>query len=186
MAGVEQEDAVVQKFLCQQTLAAAGGTWRGARRSNHFALDQPRQHVGLGVERRLRALRDQAFQVGQHSAHRQVAARLRFFAQDRLQRTEDRERPVAQRRALGMRNAEQVADDADRNRARKSLDQVDGFAGLGARLQRIEQATDQLQQTALHGRDVARREGARDQAAHARVQRRVVEHQAGGVVLEQD
>ena len=37
----------------------------------------------------------------------------------------------------------------------------------------------------LHVGDRARREGAGDDAAHARVQRRIVEHQARGVVLEE-
>ena len=49
----------------------------------------------------------------------------------------------------------------------------------------VEQAVDALDQALLHRRDVARRQRAGDQAAHARVQRRIVEDQAGRVVLEQ-
>jgi len=37
----------------------------------------------------------------------------------------------------------------------------------------------------LHGGDMALRQRTHDRAAHARMQRRVVEHQAGRVVLEQ-
>ncbi len=84
-----------------------------------------------------------------------------------------------------MRHAEQVADDLDRNGGRERLDQIDRLAGFGLRLHRVEQVIDQHDEAVLHRRNVLRRQRAADQAAHAGVQRRIVEREAGRVVLEQ-
>ena len=89
-----------------------------------LAVDQPRQHILLGIARAAAALVDQALQIGGEVAHRIVAERQLLRRQHRLERAEDRERPAAQRAALGMRHAEQVADDLDRNRGGEILDQV--------------------------------------------------------------
>ncbi len=103
--------------------------------------------------------------------------------QDRLERAEDRERPVAQRAALGVRHREQVADDLDRDRGRERVDQVDRRAAGGLAVHRVEQRVDAGDQRRLHRGDVTRRQRAGDQPSHARVQRRVVEHEARRVVL---
>ena len=50
---------------------------------------------------------------------------------------------------------------------------------------RVQQAVDQGDQARFHVGNRAPRQRAHDQLAHARVQRRVVEHQAGRVVLQQ-
>lgn len=94
-------------------------------------------------------------------------------------RAQDRQRPVAQRPALLMRHHEQVADHLDRYGGREILDQVD-IALLG---HAVEQAVDKGYQPGLHRRDRARRQRAHHDLAHARMQRRIVEDEAGGVVL---
>src|SRR6267143_773948 len=69
--------------------------------------------------------RDQILQVEDESPHRAVAAVERLRRDDRLQGAEDGERPAAQRAALLVRHAEQVADDFDRDGRGEVLDQVD-------------------------------------------------------------
>ncbi len=54
--------------------------------------------------------------------------------QYRLERTEDRERPVAQRLAFALRNAEHVADERDWNCRCKVGDQID-FTARGGGIQ---------------------------------------------------
>ena len=126
------------------------------------------------------AVGDQALQVGQEIRARPARRAAAARRQHRLQRAEDGERPVAQRPALVARHGEQIADHLDRDGGGEVGDQV------GRRpccRHPVEQAVDQRGDRRLHVGDRARREGAGDDAAHARVQRRVVEHQAGGVVL---
>ena len=52
-------------------------------------------------------------------------------------------------------------------------------------LHRVEQAVDQRDEPRLHLGDHAVRQRGLDRAAHMGVQRRIVEHEAGGVMLEQ-
>ena len=99
----------------------------------------------------------------------------------RLQRAKDAKRPVAQRPALGLRDAEQIADQLHRDRRGEILDQVDGAAFGGS----VEQPVDQRLDARAHHLQRARREGRRQQLADAGVNRRIVEDEAGGVVLVQ-
>ena len=80
-----------------------------------------------------------------------------------------------------MRHAEQVADDLDRNGGGEILDQV----GAPLRGHRVEQSIDQRDEAGFHLGDDAVRQRHLDRAAHMGVQRRIVEHEAGGVMLEQ-
>ena len=130
MAGIEQEDAIVQQFLRGQPLAIV------------LALDQPRQHVALGIAGFCAPPLDQRFEIGEKILHRLVAARKHLRADDRLERAENRQRPVAQRLALVMGHVEQIADHLDRDRGGKILDQVDLALGGEA----IEQPVDQPDQ----------------------------------------
>ena len=66
VAGVEQEDAIVQQFLFGQPLAIV------------LALDQPRQHVALGIAGFGAPPRHQRFEIGEKILHRLVAARKNF------------------------------------------------------------------------------------------------------------
>ena len=113
VAGVEQEDAVVQQLLLGQPLAIV------------LALDQPRQHVAVGIAGLGAPPRHQPFEIGEKILHRLVAAGKGFRADHRLQRAEDRQRPVAQRPALVLRHVEQIADHLDRDRGGEIVDQVD-------------------------------------------------------------
>ena len=144
-----------------------------------FSLDQPGQHVAVGVAGLCPAPLHQDLEIGEKILHRAVAAGEGLRRDHRLQRAQDRQRPVAQRPALVARHAEQVADHLDRNRGREILDQIDIAPGGES----VEQAVDQRHQIGFHLGDRARRQRAHDQPAHPRVRRRVVEHEAGGVVL---
>ena len=105
VAGVEQEDAVVQ----QLGRASASPPSPGISRVSTSPRGRPGGAGGRSTRPRGR----------QEVAHRAVAA-LELPGEHRLERAEDRERPAAQRRALLVRHAEQVADDLDRDRAAKS------------------------------------------------------------------
>ena len=65
------------------------------------AGDEPRQHVDLGVAGLGAAARDQALEVEQELATARLPRASCCGAERRLERAEDRQRPVAQRRALG-------------------------------------------------------------------------------------
>ena len=124
-----------------------------------LARDQPREHVDSRDRRARAAVAHQAFEVDQRSRARRGCRRSRCSRQRRLERAEDRERPVAQRRALLVRHGEQVADDLDRDRAREVGDQVD----LAPRARHgVEQAVDSADEARLHRRDVTRRQRAGD------------------------
>jgi hypothetical protein len=107
-------------------------------------------------------------------------------AEHRLERAEDCQRPAAQRRALVRRDAEHVADELDRDRGGKILDQVDRAAVDAAGERTVEQPVDQGLDAWLQRRERARREGGREKLAHPAVIGRIVEHQAGGVMLVQE
>ena len=169
MAGVEQEDAVVQQLGLAELLAAL------------LTLDQPRQHVGLGVSGVGAPVRHQAAQLGTEVGHRGVATRQHDGRWRRFQRRQDGQRPGPQRRPVGGRHVQQVADHLHRDLGREVGDEV------GRRLvgQLVEQALHQGLHAGFHARDGTLVQCAHQQPPHAGVQRRVVEHQAGGVVLEQ-
>ena len=169
VAGIEDENDVVQQLALGQPLAVL------------LALDEPGQHVALGIAWMRPPPRHQRLQVGEEVPHRRLAVRLLLGRQRRLQRAEDRQRPRAQRLALLARHGQQVADHLDRHGGRQIADQIGRALGFDA----VEQAVDQLGHRPFHVEDRARREGAGDDPAHARVQRRIVEHQARRVVLEQ-
>ena len=103
------------------------------------------------------------------------------LADHRLQCAKNGQRPVAQRLALADGHIEQVADHLDRDRGGKILDQFD----IALRGESSEQPVHQRDQVGLHFGDGARRQRAHDQPPHPRMRRRVVEHEAGGVVLVQ-
>ena len=88
MAGIEQEDAIVQQFLRGQPLAIV------------LALNEPRQHVTLGIAGFCAPPLDQDFEIAQKILHRLVAARKHLRTDHGLQRAQNGERPVAQRLAL--------------------------------------------------------------------------------------
>ena len=82
MAGVEQEDAIVQKLHLRQPLAIG------------LALNQPRQHVALGIAGLGAPAFDEGLKIGEKVLHGRVAARERLSTDHRLQRAQNRQRPV--------------------------------------------------------------------------------------------
>ena len=177
VAGVEQEDAIVQQLFLGQPLAIG------------LALDQARQHVALGIAGPGAAAFDQCLEIGEEVLHGVVAARERFRTDDGLQRAQDRQRPVAQRLTLVMRHVEQIADHLDRDRGREIADQLEPALILALILARIlgrdgiEQPLHQRDQVAFHLGDRARRQRSHDQPPHAGMRGRIVEDKARGVVL---
>ena len=75
VAGVEDEDDVVQQLGLGQPRAVG------------LALDQPGQHVVLGVARMRAPLRDEPAQVREETRHRPLAALALLLRQHRLERT---------------------------------------------------------------------------------------------------
>ncbi len=171
VAGIEDEDAVVQEFGLAQPLARF--------RARRFAGDETRQHVGLGIPRPPPPLGDQILQIGGEFLDRAIADVELRRRRRRLERPEDRQRPAAQRSALRARHAEEVADHLDRDRRREIGDDVEGLLMRDG----VDEGIDQRDDSRLHDTDGARRQRAGDQSPNPAVQRRVVEHQAGRVVL---
>ena len=146
-----------------------------------LAQDETRQDVGVRIAQVHAALVDQSLEICQHVGHGGVAADAALGREHRLESAEDGQRPTAQRSALRLRDAEQVADDPDGNRCGKIFDQVDfDFVRHG-----VEQTIDQRDEPGFHRRDMPLRERAHDRAPDARVQRRIVENEARRMVFEQ-
>ena len=167
MAGIEQEDAIVQQFLRRQPLAIV------------FALNEPRQHVALGVAGFCAPPLDEDLEIAKKILHRIVAARKYL-------------------RLITGSSAPRMASDQSRNGSRSSwgtssrlpitsigmadgkiVDQVDVVLCGEA----VEQAVDQPDQIGLHRCDRARRQRAHDQPPHPGVGGGIVEDEAGGVVF---
>ena len=81
-----------------------------------------------------------------------------------------------------MRNAQQIADDADRNRRREVVDEIDLRVSRSS--PRAMPSTSLTRPGSIGG-DVPLADGADDRAPDARVQRRIVEDQARRAVLEE-
>jgi len=94
---------------------------------------------------------------------------------------ENGDRPAAQGATVRARHVEQVADHLDRDLRGEVVDEID----LALLRHLLEQRVDEARHVRFHARDRLLVDCAHDNAAHARVQRRVVEHQARGVVLVQ-
>ena len=167
MAGIENEDDVVQQFALGEPLAVG------------LALDQPREHVAARITRMRTPVGDESAQIGDELPDRPLPTLALLFADHRLERAQDRQGPVAQRSALVTGDGQQVADNLHRHGGRKVGDQVGAaFGGHG-----VEQAVDQSHHGRLHVGDGARRKRPGDDPAHARVQRRIIEDEARRVVL---
>ena len=167
VAGVEDEDAVLQQLRLGQPLAA------------RLALDEPGQEVLVGIAGAPATLGNETLEIGEEVDNGAVAVSEPLRRRERLERAEDRERPAAQRPALAARHVEEVADDLDRDCGGEIVDEVDLVLFLGA----VEEPVDEAHDAVLHAGDGARVEGAGENAPDARVQRRVVEDEARRVML---
>src|ERR1022692_1486413 len=139
MTRIEQEDALMQQLVFGEGLAVG------------LAHDEARQNVGVRVAQVRTAIIDQDFQIREHVGDCPITPGRALRREHGLQRAQNLQRPAAQRRALVVRNAEEISDNSDRNRCRKRLDQID----LPRVAHRREQAIDQRDQAGLHGGDMA-------------------------------
>ena len=93
---------------------------------------------------------------------------------------EDVFRPAGEVAAVLVRDAEEIADDAHRQRTREALDEVE----LALRCELLRQLVDEGRDPAAHALHRAGAEGVVHQLAHPRVPRRIDEHDPAGQHLE--
>ena len=106
MPGIEDEDAVLKKFMRQQVGVLAGLAG---------LADQPRHDVGRPVKPLGAPPRHQRVEIGKELADRGLAEFELGGGDFGFQRAEDGKRPVAQRAAFMARDGQQVADHLDRD-----------------------------------------------------------------------
>jgi len=169
--------------LCSSSSSLSRSSAPDADTANALAAIRVDRNLALVAPLLAPAPVDEIAQIGLELRHGCNAAGKLLGAQHRLERAEDRQRPAEQRAALVRRNAEHVADELHGNRGGEILDQVDRAAVGAARQRTVDQPIDQRLDARLQRREHARRESRRQQLAHAAVIGRIVEHQAGGVVL---
>ena len=166
MACVENKNAVLNQLDLGQLPAVISG-------------NEPRQHVGFRIPRISPAPGDEVLQIGFERAHRSMARLQLRFAQGRLQRAENCQRPVPKGAAFFHRDVQQVADDLHRNATGIVLNQVRRGA------QPFQQTVNRVDQPRLHPCQRLGRQGRCHDPPHAGVQRWVIEHEACGVMLKQ-
>ena len=167
VARVQDENAIVQEFGLAERGAAV------------FIGEQARQHVARRILRDAPPVGNQSLEIMQEVPHRLVAGLQHARARRRLQCAQDGERPAAQRPPIAARNAEQIADDLDGN----GRGEVGDHIATARRLDAVQQPLHRRDQSVLQIGDGLRRQRAGDDPANPGMQGRVVEHQAGGVVL---
>ena len=145
-----------------------------------LTLDQARQHVAIGIAGFGPPALDQIFQVGEKILHRLVAAGKR--SPPRSPAPARPESPATSRAGARARSrgtsSRLPMTSTGIAEAKSSISSTASFRG-----DCIEQPVDQRDQIGLHLRDRARRQRAHDQPSHPGVRGRVVEDEAGGVVL---
>ena len=85
MPRIEDEDDVLQQLDLRELLAVL------------LSLDQPRQHIARGIARPFAPIGHQDAEIGEKLSHRRFARGQKLWAWCRLERAQDRERPVPQR-----------------------------------------------------------------------------------------
>src|SRR5262249_37840538 len=174
--GIEQEDAVVQQLeLAEPLVGRAPGSQRAAR-------GQLGENLALVVARLSPTARDEIPQVGLELVDGAVAALALLRGQHRLKPTQDGERPVAQRAPLALGHPQHVTYQLDRDGRGEVRDQVHSAASGRA----IEHAVYEGVDGGLQRHQRPRGERGGEQLADPTVIRRVVEDEAGGVVLIED
>jgi hypothetical protein len=168
VAGIEHEDAVVDDLQFAQSRAGV------------MRLDQCPEDVGVLRLRRMRPLpADQLAQVGLEIFDRPVAGGQLLRCALGVQSAQDEVGPFAQGLTLFARHAQQIPDQVQRHGDRELADDVQ-CAPVGGP---IEQFLDHLRHPVLEPAQGLGREKRREQFAHSRVIRRVVEHERHRVVL---
>ena len=144
--------------------------------------DQPRQQVLLGIARMAAAILDQPLQIGGES---RAPRRCRAPSAPRVSTGSSAPRIASDQPRSGPRSACGTPSrlpmiSTGMAAAKSSIRSARPFAAI-ASSSRSTSATS----AGLHLGDDAVRQRHLDRAAHMGVQRRIVEHEAGGVVLEQ-
>ncbi len=121
VAGIEQEDAVVQQLDLAQALARAP-------RVEGAGADEGREDLGFVAVLLAQPPADKVDEIVLELGDGGGAAGELFAAQHGLEGAEDRERPVAQPPALRLRHAEHVADELHRNGRGEIVDEVEAAA----------------------------------------------------------
>src|ERR1700704_6878504 len=175
MPGVEEENTIVQKFEVRQAL---DGT---PARRQFAGSEQFRQDFGFVHFLLMRTPCDQPAKVDLKVIDRLSAALDLLRAQDGFERSEDRKRPVAEWLPFALGHPQHVPDQLQRYRGRELANQIDR-AALG---RAIEQALYQRLDPRLQRLQRTWGKSGRQKLAHTGVVRRIVEYEAGGVVLVQ-
>src|SRR5262245_26353243 len=133
----------------------------------------------LRVAEHAPALGDETFQVLKEVTHGALAALLLLGCQGGFQGTKDGQRPRAQWAALLPWYVQEIADHLHRHRGGEVANEI----ASAALVQTIEQTIDQLDHRGFERGDGTWCEGAGDDPAYARMQGRIIEDEAGGVML---
>lgn len=142
VAGVQQEDAVLDQLVMAEPLAV------------DLAMDERAQHI-MVVGRPLAPGRDKFVQVGRELCYGSIADDLPLRTGDGLQRSQDGQRIAPEGRALTGRHTQHVANDFDRKLEGKILDQVHPvIVGMSG-----DQPVDDGFDPGLQSRQCARRKG---------------------------
>ena len=167
-AGVEEEDAVVQELELRERVAVPVGA------------DELGEHLaGIAGERVALALADQPAQVGLELLDRLASGGALRVGEAGLEAAENGHRPRRQPVAVCARHAEHVADELDRKLHREIVQEIE--APHPGDL--VERARDDLLDPRPERAERPRRERRGEALAHPGVARRIVEDEAGGVVL---
>ena len=153
-----------------------------SRSPSTLALDQPRQHVLVrvtGVRRRAATRPSRQRHEAAHRRDCRAPARRPPAPAPAPTGSPATSRAAAPRSACGTSSRLPITSTGMRA-AKSSI-----RSGASSVSHAVEQPVDQRRDAGFHARDGALAQGAHHQPAHARVQRRIVEHEAGGVVLEQ-
>ena len=112
MACVQDKDAVLQK-LCFRKFFCIFGQY------------QTGQHICFGVPALLPAACDKGSEIGFEVIYSLIADPHLSVTDNRFQRTQNGQGPIAQRRAFFKGNTQKIPDDLDRNLACEIFDNID-------------------------------------------------------------
>src|SRR5450759_1342819 len=150
VASIQQENAIMEQFFRGQTFRVVA------------SIDEPGENVAFRVARIRAALADKSIQINKKVFDRGIAAFKYGRGDNRLQGSQDPERPIAQRFTFFMGHAKQVAEDFNRDRGSELFNQV-AFTLLS---DAGDQLIDERYETCFHFSDCAWRQRADDQAAN--------------------
>ncbi len=174
MAGIQDENTILQQFMRQQIGILASGA----------GLAYQTRHDITGIFHTLGLPpRYQRLQIGQEITHCCLAGVKLRIIDFRFQRPEDGQRPVAQGIALRPWNRQQISDHLNRNILCKIGNSIYGFAvGLTCG-HVIQQPVNKLPNHHIHASDRTWRECPCNGLSHPCMQGRIIEDQRGCMVF---